>query len=527
MIKKIQKYLLLHYPVIWNIRLIPMLLILIAIHLLFFGIGYISTDTVFNTYYYYSPGSDLELLYPVCILVGILVLVGWLVFYSRNNGFRTFYPRKNSMVYLEWIMIFVITTGITFIPFSMTEGYTAKWRSVASLDEAKKAIETLDKANVLIPQDVDSYRYYSEYDKPIPIPAGVTLNADTLNLSLYETRYSSMDGIIIKGYIGPSLLFYKNSNYNYYYHYKENGYLNQEEIDHTERHEFVKKWLQNGQKDSIYAIMKDFNRLQEKHGLKIILSPDQWMRRIYNPPFFPVSASTQIYSYAASDYDYDYAYPIAEEVVEAPAEVTIEDEPYYQQASNPTPYLQFKELHSGYEQVLRYYNHNNDTKWIALVCLCFSLALSIFIFSFRVTGGKSWLIAFVATGVLIFTVILVSIAMLGSAGSRNEEIIIMIIMLFWIILFAALLTRILAKIKDRSNKGRSSIYMNLLLWLIPCIIPLLYTILLLHSKYTDNDYLSSSEDNALCMLWGNILFVTLVMWFVSSLVRRWKSIAEE
>lgn len=42
MINKIQKYLLLNYPTLWNIKLFPMLLILLGVHMFFGFIGYLA-----------------------------------------------------------------------------------------------------------------------------------------------------------------------------------------------------------------------------------------------------------------------------------------------------------------------------------------------------------------------------------------------------------------------------------------------------------------------------------------------------
>jgi NADH:ubiquinone oxidoreductase subunit 5 (subunit L)/multisubunit Na+/H+ antiporter MnhA subunit len=153
-----------------------MLLILLGVHIIFFAIGYLSADTAFTRNYYYSLDSDLGILYFVSVLVGILILIGWLVFYSRNNGFKTFYPRKASQLYAEWLIILAITAGLSFIPFTLSQGHIFKWKSAASLEEVKEALKTLDMANGLIANDTDYFKYESEYDNPIPIPDNMKLD---------------------------------------------------------------------------------------------------------------------------------------------------------------------------------------------------------------------------------------------------------------------------------------------------------------------------------------------------------------
>jgi len=503
-----------------------MLLTLAVVHIVFYGIGYLATSITFSDSYYYSSiVSELGLIYFVSVLVGILLLIGWLVFYSRNNGFRTFYPRKSYQVYLEWIMIFIITAGIASIPYTLTEGSAARWRSVASFKEAIHAIETLNKAKVLIPNDFDNYRYNSRYHKPIPIPDSMLLSADTIDLNLFATEYSYNNGIHIKGYTGPSLLFSdSDSGYDPYYYMRR--YEDSESFKRKLRieQEQVKDWLREGRQDSILAVMQDFHALQLKQGFKINITPEQWLRRIYHPPFFPVNPSTAINRYQYND-GYDHAeVAIVQDVTTAP--VIADDDNYI----NPftIPYLQYGELTSGYTQVLRYYSsYNEDAGVVMIICICFALLISVFVFSFRVTGGKPWLIAFVATGILIFAIILLGVGLFESVGYRSEEIILILLILFWVALFIALVARIINKIMEKSNKGRSPIYMNILIWLVPFLMPLLFLTVTLHADYVDEKYFNPQEEDVMMMFKLNIIFSAVVMWFISVLVRRWKSIADE
>jgi len=521
MIKKIQKYLLLHYPLLWNIRIVPMLLILAAIHIIFFSIGYISTSIDFNdTYYFYSPMNDLGLLYFTCFMVGLLTLIGWLVFYNRNNAFKTFYPRTNTQLFSEWVLIVVITAGICLVPVTLTNGAVAKWKSVASLEDAKKAIDVLNKVQILIPSDLSDYDYSERYNEPIAIPAGKVIRADTVNLNLYYTTYTQDQGIIIEGYIGPSLLFYKDYDYKSYYNRTDRKYLDKEAIDRVKGYEQMKSWLQNNKKDSVYAVMKDFESLLRKHNFKVSLTAEEWLQRVYNPPFFSVDLSTMIRNYEPSDSSYDYNYP--EGVIVAPS-----DDDYYGDSS--LPYLQHTELKNCYNMILKYneYHKDEDSRILNLFCCSLAIGLALFVFSFRVTAGKHWLIAFISTGVLIFITVLLALALNESFTRRDEEITVMFVCLSWVALFFALLIRILVKCKNKSGKGKSVIYINLLIWLIAWQIPLLLLTVVAHSEYSDNRYFKPEIEDVEFILWANILFVLAVMWPVSVLIRKWKSLPEE
>lgn len=205
--------------------------------------------------------------------------------------------------------------------------------------------------------------------------------------------------------------------------------------------------------------------------------------------------------------------------------LSIPDPDYIPEAS--LPYLQYEELQSGYQQVMYCYMAQSDIEWFILICACISLLMTISVFSYRVTNGKSWLIALVSSGVLIFAVILFAVALRQSLNWSHEEIIIMVVTLFWISLFVILLSKILIKINNRGNKGRSNIYVNIMLWLLPCLIPLAYLTVFVHSEFSELDYLQPEEGDVICMLWVNILIAIPAMWVISALIRRWKSIADE
>lgn len=286
-----------------------MILILLGIHIVFFIIGFVSSDASFDeTYSYYSPFNSLELLYLVSVLIGIIVVIGWLVFFNRNNGLKIFYPRKTSQIYLEWLFSLVISIGLALIPFTLTEGYLSKWKSIASETETQKAIEILERAEVLIPNTEYSYfEYNDEYDKPIPVPEGMNLRPDSINFDDYSIQYSGSGNIIIRGYTGQSLLFFTSYDY-YNYHKYKNKRIAESEVRYIDsttwaknrRQDEVREWLRKGEQDKIMAVMKDFENLQRKHNLPVNISPEKWMERIYNPPFFPVNNQTLIRNYQPS-----------------------------------------------------------------------------------------------------------------------------------------------------------------------------------------------------------------------------------
>lgn len=215
MIKKIQNYLLENHPLLWNTRFVPVMLIILLANVLFFIFGYLSTHTAFDDEYRYSylDGDSVFLLYFASIFIGILVFIGWLIYYMRNNAFRIYYPRTTGQLYLEWIICFAICAGITFIPFSMTNGCRTKWQGVTTEKQAEEALSIMRKAQILVPVEAYYYSYESDVHKPIPIPKNMPLNLDSIDLDDYSIQYDSDGQFVVNGYNGASLLFYRGDSY--------------------------------------------------------------------------------------------------------------------------------------------------------------------------------------------------------------------------------------------------------------------------------------------------------------------------
>lgn len=546
MIKKIQQYLLLHYPLIWNIRLVPMLLILIAIHLLIFGISFLSSEIVFKDYYYYySMINSNGTMYTASIFVGILILIGWLIFYMRNNAVKVFYPRKTINIFTEWGLTFIICLMITSLPISLSTGTISRWRMIASEKQTNKTLDMLQKAQVLIPEDMNEYTFNKELDKPLPIVDSIKVDPHKVDLDLYAFDYTLQGNIAIRGYKGPSLLFYSDYEYNSFYESKNRGgyfYDNDNEIRRKVNNiNTVKQWLRTGQQDSIYALMNEFCELAKKHDLPIKISPELWMKRVYNPPYFEVNKAMLIgsrvdeedpyYEYSNSPnyykgYDPDRELYYVNNYYSDTLMVGTEAEADFFYKSTIAYSLPLRQLQSGYNQVRESYASNEELRNIALVCICAALILSVFIFSCRMTSGRSWLIGFVLSGVLLFAVILMMIIM-SELGGMHDKVWVMLFTLFWIVLFLAIIVYLTGKIMNKKNKGRSRPLVNIMLWLLPCIIPLSYAFCIAFYENISGNYYSPTNDAVSIMFWINIPVVAITMYFIALLLRKWKSLPEE
>lgn len=537
MINKIQKYLLLNYPTLWNIKLFPMLLILLGVHMFFGFIGYLAGAISFeDTYYRNSFIFDDGSLFISTIFLSIFIFIGWLIFYMRHNALKNFYPKKTVQLYGEWLLILVIVTGIALIPASTTLGALTRVKATASQKECEKALNIIAQAKTLAPGEIYNYNYNESRNTPIPIPANRIVDLSDVSLNLYDLEYDNNGKLHVKGYIGPSLLFYYKDyyRYNYSYDYEEED-SRQKEIQR------VKKWLIEEQRDSIYQVMTEFNKLQKKHNLNINITPEEWLKRIYNPPFYPVDNNTAISNYKYGSYynTYDRYYDHENEEGESIYIVTdmtgdtimqgndAITSAFIESKRESQPYLQLSELEAAYEHVLYSHTDNEDLYILFLVIFCISIWVSIFVFSYRLTNGKSWLIAFIASGVLFFLILFMGIVVISGNSYNNSEIGMIFVLSFWLCVFTGLLIYLVYKVSGSKIKGFSNAPMNMFLWLVPCIIPMLFFDAYCFYELMDDDYHHLSEELVQGMFWINLVIILVAMFPIIAFVKRWKGIAEE
>mgnify|MGYP001260776780 CR=1 FL=1 len=514
MIKKIQTYLLENYPLLWNIRIFPIGILILVVNLIFFALGYVFTDTSFNGKSYYRPlGGDLSLVYFASIVISIIIFVTWLIFYFRNNALKVYYPRRTSHVLLEWIICYILCIGITFIPRSLNAGSNYKWEVTTSVEEAEDALKIIYKAQQLMPYDMYSDKYDADKnDTPIPVPEEFKKNIklDSANLSRYAFEYDKKNNIIIKGYIGPSLLFYKARTYFYYLEcFGDSLSSVQMNKDINE----VKLWLQNGDTTKIKSLMKDYMQLINKHKLKTSINTDQWFKRIYNPPFFQVDTSTVILrSILSSTLFWD-------------------DKRYAVNTPHPTyetisaPLIENDTLTDGYERIIQNRNYAEDFRVVTLFCLCLALALSILVFSYRVTGGRKWLKSLLFVGIFALCSSLLT-ALISQIGYSDDRLFVMTIVCSWLLLFIITLGLLLYKVYSKAEKTKSNVAITISLWFIPCVFPLIYALIAIFLDYNYREFLEKTLSIE-SMYWINLIVSVIAMVPASILVRKWKSLAEE
>lgn len=167
-INKINKYLIERYPTIWNTRIVWMLAINLLVHILFYFIGFVSHSNPVSLQSsrviddYFSSGVIM-----VHIIISMLLLVGWLVYMFKNNGFKNFYPTSNIKLFGQFVCYLVIVfASITFY-FSYMFGLRSYVNVAYPNDELVKNVEIINKAYPFLSVGYQDYTLDKKaYPKP-------------------------------------------------------------------------------------------------------------------------------------------------------------------------------------------------------------------------------------------------------------------------------------------------------------------------------------------------------------------------
>lgn len=97
MLKKINQKLLSQYPLLWNTKAVFVLPLAALIHLLFYLVGFfvpIQVDELWMQHYFEDFTETM-----ISVLISTLIIIIWLVFYLRNNPFKSFYTLGRAYMF--------------------------------------------------------------------------------------------------------------------------------------------------------------------------------------------------------------------------------------------------------------------------------------------------------------------------------------------------------------------------------------------------------------------------------------------
>jgi len=157
-INQINQYLLERFPNIWNTRIVWMLLLGIAVHLIFFFIGFVSHASPSMLQHSGAVNDYLTSgLIFVHIIISVLMIVGWLVYMFKNNAFKSFYPSSGRKLFFEFLQYFIIVFVSTTFYFSYMSGFKLFINYKYDDKKMAKNIDIINRANAFLSQEIELY----------------------------------------------------------------------------------------------------------------------------------------------------------------------------------------------------------------------------------------------------------------------------------------------------------------------------------------------------------------------------------
>jgi len=515
MLKNIQKNLLLKNPLIWNSRIIPFAALGIVFHIIFFVLGYIQGEISFEEEYkYYNYFFDTEdTIIFTSILISIFTTIIWLVLYSRNNAFKSFYPKHKLSLFKEWLLILAFFVFNTTSSLTYMYGKDVKARSYFSREEIIKRTEIVSGASIFLRGELNVSEYSTVEKK----------NADG-TLDYIQVKVDSFDYNKRK-YPIKSLL-----------NKKINSFIIFNDEQDSLRELKIKNWLVQEKKDSVKLLFNNFLKLTKEHNLKANITADQWFDLVYKSPEFDkhIQVGTSKHSFFNENY-YQEAVEVESEYIEAENEIdtlsqTIKIENGQEQIYSKY-YVPFDAIHNSYSAIVKAYENPNVNFEVLTFFFSFIIGLSIIVFSFKVTSGKNWLIALVSLGIIGIIAGIISVLIRYDTAFS----------ILYLFVFGCLSIYFLIILSSKTKKGISGITLNQMLWMFPAFFPIIYFIVYeiikevsgynayryeepIKKQFPEVDFM---ENHTIEMFAINIIIIFIFMLVMSRQIKKWKGIAED
>ncbi|MBI1222037.1 MAG: hypothetical protein GC180_05485 [Bacteroidetes bacterium] len=492
--KKLNQYLLTHFPLIWNLRLIYVLPAVLIIHSGFYLAGYLKPvllvdlkmDRVFEIY----P----QIMFSVLVTSVLLIL--WLLFFLRNNPFKSFYPIKKGRTFMEFILCTLVFFSSSTFFLTYQQGLYDNVKRMTREVDLEQEVNKANQAMMFIPTENYSYRIENCCDSIEARKA----HMDSVRRAggIFESENSS-DGVIeeVAEYPGSqntvssiplSFLYYCGTEF---HNGNEKQILTARQISDR-----GKSWILNGQRDSLMRCFQEFDQLLKTYDIERNIDYQDQVNRV-----FKEGAEVDTFF---DKYD-EYYYVGGENIKQA--------------------YLQVFALHTALDRItevrIGFWHYG-----YLMVMLYYSLSMAVLLLSFRLVKLRLWFTALVSFGVMcIVYILLVSTARMKDAGNY----------ILYFSLFALIAGLTIYWILNSKNKRLSAVGLLWFIWNLPSLVPLIYGFLMElynYNSYDDIHYEQSMQywlrEHQTQMGWWNMIWILLALYLILiPLARKWHSNPEE
>ncbi|MDD3003506.1 hypothetical protein [Flavobacterium sp.] len=511
MFKKFNHRFVYKYPLIWNTKIVPIALIAVVFHLLFFVVGYQNAIVhSVQVHSYYNQESNAITINLFAVLLSVLVFIIWCVLYFRNNAFKAFYPKNNSAIFKEWFLVLGVCIVTFSYALSSIIGSNVQTRNAVSYKEALKNCETISKASLFLHGSYKEGQYTHEKKEG----KVVSVKRDSF---AFEGRNYSLKSLMNKNISSFPLFDSKQDSL---------------------RRLQMQRWMKEDKKDSVAMVLENYMALMEQHKLKVNISAPQWLDLVYDYPEF-----TNYFVIGKQEREFQYAFENQEnESIDVTKEgsISVKDtvsttikningENYVYSKY----YVSDKALTDYYTAIaVSWDNYLLGSDYIMMI-LYLSVLFSLMVLSFRVTSARNWLIGLIALGV-IQIVFGIGTAFFGSGITYY---------ILFLIYFGVISVYFAIVYSGKRGKKWSGIALNHILWLSPVVGLIVYNLIMdlvkEYSGYYQKYDLQTGkkveefpkidwfEENQLLIFQVNLLLVVFFIFLFSRIIKGWRGIPED
>jgi hypothetical protein len=503
MFNRINQYLLTHYPLIWNLRLPWILSVILLIHLFFGMAGYLSLDYSSLQKHYSISSINSGQVFTLSILISLLVIVGWLLFYLRNNAYKSFYAIGRKYLAIEFALAVLILTGACSFFLSYYHGARIKVRQLIPRTTLVHETNVLNLALAFIPQDENDYFKLNSCDERALRGGGMFNTPDTN--STFEN------------YIGEDSLLYKRAlrivrepgafSYRYFCSTELNLTGYPAYVKESERAVIINNWLTGNKKDSVTSILQQVLAISQKYFVPQDMQPNEMVSWVFADTLFSVTRFLAQSPFAGSG---------------------LPEQPFFS-ASNISRVLALADE--------CYLEQSNSSDWQEqfTFLLYFALSSALLLISYRFFSRRVFLISVVGTVVWC-----ILFALLAASSHEGENVSYAMLITF----LAIAVSGYLITTSDTGSKTASGVLLCWQAYGISFVLPIIA--FLISSSYERHRHISINGEEVIALnkaeypvgywisnhtaliMQLNLLFVFLYMICCFTwLARRWHSKPEE
>lgn len=487
MFAKINQYLITRYPLLWNTRIAFVLPVALLIHLFFYAAGYsndidlkdLSVDEYFR----------IEVVVLFSCLVTALLVIFWLIYYLRNNPFKSFYTVSRNYLFCEFLLIFLVFfSSNTFFLTYQQSLYDRVERNTRHVDLEKEA-NLFNLASRFLPTTDVFYRACESCDSALAKEEwwqneGFKNKGDGKvgRYEAYLPYYPCQDDSLPRTFL----------NY-----CQQMVHLSSEEnlLDEFQLNAITRPWLTEGKRDSVLQLLEKTWLLCDTYGATYSVSPQEQTAAVFADSAFEVTK--WLGNYQVDNLEYPDEYVDIEKVKGSLSRID--------------------ETRMGFW---------DKEIWMILIYTAF--CMGIFLFSFRATRLKNWFIAIIGVGIWS---ILIALVMVNVSYQYSDQVFPAILMGLFVVFVIYLTT----SVRNKNNKLIAGVVLNWVIWLLPAILPLLWTFLIevtevecYQGTCPDTPFHDFLRWNWSALLWGNLAVVILSMYlWLIPVARRWQANPEE